>query len=229
MIRAVALDDEPLALEVIRKYCRDIAYIDLVQTFTSQDTAIAYLDHSPVDLIFLDIQMPQKNGIELYTSLTHRTKVIFTTAFSEYAVDGFNLNATDYLLKPYSFDRFLTAIEKAGKALALEHQTKTDQGNLSIRADYKLHHIPYQDILFIEALDDYIKIHLDNQQKIVARHTMKGILKKLPPLLFKRVHRSYIVSLKKINALNKDRIAIQGYTIPMSNTYKKDVLKDFNN
>lgn len=191
MIKAIALDDEELALEVVQAYCDQIDYIDLVQTFTGQDKAVKYLNKFNVDLLFLDIQMPKLNGVDLYKSLKRQTKVIFTTAYGHYAVEGFNVNASDYLLKPFSPERFLTAVEKVKREMELENFSPEENTHLSIRADFKLYNIPFVSILMVEALDDYIQIYLEDGKKIVARFTMKAILQKLPPSQFKRVHRDF--------------------------------------
>ncbi len=226
MIKAVALDDEELALEIIKSHCEQIVFLDLLHCFTEQDKAIRYLNKFDVDLLFLDIQMPKLNGIELYKTLKQKTKVIFTTAHSHYAVEGFNVSASDYLLKPISPDRFLTAVEKVKREIELEKNNPKENTHLSIRADYKLHNIPFDSILFIEALDDYIQLNLEDGTKITARSTMSGILKKLPESNFKRAHRSYIVSLKKIKSIYKDTAKLEGFAIPLSSTYKAEVLKN---
>ncbi|MGJ8738165.1 LytR/AlgR family response regulator transcription factor [Zobellia laminariae] len=228
MIKAIALDDEPLALAVIETYSKTLADIHLAKTFTSQNDALSYLEANDIDLIFLDIEMPKSNGIEFCTGLNKNIKVVFTTAYGQYAVDGFNLNATDYLLKPYSLERFNLSIEKVRKEIELENKAKVQKTHLAIRADYKIHNIPLSDILFIEALDDYIKIHLCNQTKIVARHTMKGILKKLPSQEFQRIHRSYIVALQAIRTLGKDCIELKEHTLPLSPNFKENLLRNFN-
>ncbi|WP_425237276.1 LytR/AlgR family response regulator transcription factor [Ulvibacterium sp.] len=224
MIKAVALDDEELALEVLQAYCGQVDYIDLPHVFTEQAKAIRYLNKFDVDLLFLDIRMPELNGVDLYNSLKQKTKVIFTTAYSQYAVDGFNVDAIDYLLKPFSYERFLIAVQKAKKLLDLELANSTD-GFLSVRADFKLHRVAFDAILMIEALDDYVQIHLDDMTKLVVRQTMKGILQKLPEREFKRVHRSYIVSLRKVKSVYRDTVKIGGFTIPISKTYRDSFLK----
>ncbi|MDC6366948.1 MULTISPECIES: LytR/AlgR family response regulator transcription factor [Flavobacteriaceae] len=225
MIRAVALDDEELALEVLQAYCGQIEYVDLIHVFTEQRKAIRYLNKFDVDLLFLDIRMPELNGLDLYKSLKQDTKVIFTTAYDHYAVEGFNVSAIDYLLKPFSFERFLSAIEKTKKQLDLELADASD-GYLSIRANFKLHRIAFDDIVLIEALDDYIQIHLTNNSKIVARSTMKSILEKLPTLSFIRAHRSYIVPLKKVKSVYKDTLKIGDFIIPLGKSYKDSFLKN---
>jgi len=226
MIRAVALDDEELALDVIQAYCGQIDYLDLVHVFTEQGKAIRYLNKFEVDLLFLDIRMPELNGIDLYKSLKNKTKVIFTTAYDHYAVEGFNVDAIDYLLKPFSFERFLKAVEKAKNLMELELGNADDKTHLSIRADFKLHHVALEDILLIEALDDYIQIHIENGTKIVARNTMKGIMEKLPYPQFIRAHRSYIVPLKKIGTIYKDTAKIGNFTVPIGKSYKAEILKN---
>lgn len=228
MIKAIALDDEPLALEVVQAYCDQIDFLELLHTFTEQDKAIRYLNKFEVDVLFLDIHMPKLNGLDLYKSLKQRTKVIFTTAYSHYAVEGFNVNATDYLLKPFSLKRFLVAVQKAKREIELESDSPAENTHLTFRADFKLHNISFESILLIEAFDDYVKIHLEDGKKIVVRTTMKSILKKLPETEFKRAHRSFIVPLKKIKSIYKDVAQIAGFTIPLSNTYKEEILKNFN-
>ncbi len=154
MIKAVAIDDEPLALQILEALCERIDYIDLQKTFTSQTEAQRYINKFEVDLLFMDIQMPRQNGIDLYKSLKQETKVIFTTAYSEYAVEGFNVRASDYILKPISFERFEEAVAKVKRELALEQNNSETNTHLTIRADYKLYNIPLDSIVFIEALDD---------------------------------------------------------------------------
>ena len=227
MIKAIALDDEPLALEVIKSYAQNIDNLELVYTFTEQDKAVKYLNKFHVDVLFLDIKMPKLNGVDLYKSLKNKTKVIFTTAYSNYAVEGFNVNATDYLLKPFSFNRFLTAVEKVEREISLEKNHPEENTHLVIRADFKLHRIPFDDILLIEALDDYVQIHLEGDTKIVARATMKSMIGKLPATSFARTHRSFIVPIKKIKTIHKDIVEVEHFKVPISATFKADLLKFF--
>jgi len=175
MIKAIAIDDEPLALKIIAHFCDEIDFIQLEKTFTKPSEAIKHLKKFPVDLLFLDIQMPSKNGLDFYKMLEQETMVIFTTAYSEYAVEGFNVNAVDYLLKPFSFERFQIAVQKAQNENNFR-QSVSVQTQLLIRADYKLNKIDFEDILLIEGLDDYVQIHLKDKTKIVARLSMKSIL-----------------------------------------------------
>lgn len=221
MIRAIAIDDEPLALKVIENFCRRVAYIQLEKTFTKTTEAHKHLRKQPVDLIFLDIQMPTQNGMEFYADINQQVMVIFTTAFSEYAVEGFNINATDYLLKPFSFDRFVQATDKAKALYDTRNQIQNTQAQyLFIRADYSLNKILIADIIFIEGLDDYLKIHIQNQKTIVARMTMKSLLEKLPTSEFIRVHRSFIISISKIDKVRSKIIYIANEEIPVSASYE---------
>ncbi|WP_298222022.1 LytTR family DNA-binding domain-containing protein [Flavobacterium sp.] len=221
MITAIAIDDEPLGLKIIAHYCDQIDFISLEKTFTKQSEALKHLKKFPVDLLFLDIQMPSRNGIDFYKMLEHNPMVIFTTAYSEYAVEGFNVNATDYLLKPFSFERFLQAAEKARSVYETKNQVQsTERQYLFIRADYSLHKILIADILFIEGLDDYLKIHIQNQKKIVTRMTMKSILEKLPASEFLRVHRSFIIPISKIEKVRNKIIYIGDEEIPVSGSYE---------
>lgn len=226
MIKAIAIDDEPLGLTIISHFCGNIDFITLEKTFTKQSEAIKYLKNYPVDLIFLDIQMPNQNGIDFYKMLDNDPMVIFTTAYSEYAVEGFNVNATDYLLKPFSEERFIAAVQKARNEFQFRQSTSV-QTHLMIRADYKLYRIEYDDILMIEGLDDYVQIHLSDKTKIVARLSMKGILEKLPEREFIRVHRSYIIPIKKIKAIVNKNIQIEDFVIPIGDTYKEEISKFF--
>jgi DNA-binding LytR/AlgR family response regulator len=219
MIKAIALDDEPPALDILQSFCNKIEYVDLQKTFTKSEEAFKYLKKYPVDLLFLDINMPSISGIDFFKNLPHKTMVIFTTAYSEYAVEGFTLSATDYILKPFSFSRFQQAVEKAFSQWKLQNQDP-EQLYLFIRADYSLIKILFSDILYIEGLDDYVKIHIQNQKTIVARMTLKAILQKLPVPEFIRVHRSFIVPISKIEKVRNRIIYINQEEIPVSASYE---------
>ncbi len=226
MIRAIAIDDEPLALQIISHFCDQVDFVSLEKTFTKQNEALRHLNKYPVDLIFLDIQMPNKNGIDFYKLLESDVMVIFTTAHSEFAVEGFNVNATDYLLKPFSFERFEVAVQKARNEFQFKNNTSA-QTHLMIRADYKLNRIEFENILLIEGLDDYIQIHLKNKSKIVARISMKSILEKLPETKFIRVHRSYIIPINKVKTIQNKVIQIDDFSVPIGETYKDEIAKIF--
>ncbi|WP_448607311.1 LytR/AlgR family response regulator transcription factor [Paenimyroides ceti] len=222
MIKAIAIDDEPLALKIIEHHCSKIESISLEKTFTNQTEAIKYINKFPVDLLFLDIQMPQNSGIDFYKNLNKDLLVIFTTAYDTYAVEGFNVNAIDYIMKPIGFSRFEKAVEKAVQQYKYKTNT-SQQDHLLIRADYKLNKIDFKDILYIEGLDDYIQIYLVNKPKIVARMSMKSVMEKLPEKYFLRIHRSYIVSIPRISAIQNKQIELENKIFPIGETYKNEV------
>jgi DNA-binding LytR/AlgR family response regulator len=234
MIRAIALDDEPPALRVLTHFCGQIDSVDLQKTFLRPDEALAHLHQFPTDLLFLDINMPSVSGIEFHKAIPNQLMVIFTTAYAEYAVEGFTLNAVDYLLKPFTFDRFQQAVDKANEYYKLRHPTEpSKEAYLFIRADYTLHKIALSDILFIEGLDDYLKIHIqDVNRPIVARMTMKAMLQKLQEAdpdseRFIRVHRSYIVPFSRIEHVRNRIITLAGEEIPIGMSYEADFFKRF--
>jgi DNA-binding LytR/AlgR family response regulator len=216
MIQAIAIDDELPALKVIEHFCSQVDFIRLQQTFNQPEKALKYISQLPVDLLFLDINMPAISGLDLYKSIPKKAMVIFTTAYSEYAVEGFNLNAVDYLLKPFTFERFLQAVEKA--QLQMQHQPVAPP--LIFKIDYGLTKVNLTEILFIEGLDDYLKIHLHQQQPLVVRMTMKAILEKLPAHSFIRVHRSFIVPFNRIEQVRNKTILIAGNEIPIGSSYE---------
>lgn len=224
MIKAIAIDDEPLALTIIEHLCKTASNLSLLQTFTDQDEAIDYLSKHSIDILFLDIQMPQKNGIDFYKSLPIEKKpaVIFTTAYQEYAIDGFEVSAIDYLLKPIDQNRFEKAIEKALWWLQKEGVNPLEN-SITIRADYKNNNIILEDIQYIEGLDDYVQIYLENKPKLVARISMKNMIELLPSDYFIRIHRSYIVPIKKIETFDSKQISIQNKIFPIGDTYKEEV------
>jgi DNA-binding LytR/AlgR family response regulator len=227
MIKAIAIDDEPIALKVIENFCTEIETISLEKTFNNAEDGLKYLKKFPADLIFLDIDMPNLNGIDLYKQVKQNTVVIFITSRAEYAVEGFNLNALDYLLKPFSFERFKQAADKAKDYFSVTSNQKPQ--HIFVRADYSLQKINMDDILYIEALDDYLKIHLHQQKTIVARMTMKAMLEKLPPTDFIRVHRSFIVPIKRVESLRNKTLQVADKKIPVGNSYETEVLRYFSN
>ena len=233
MTNAIALDDERPALDVIDAFCSRIDSVDLVKTFTRPGEARLYLETNPVDLIFLDINMPKESGLTFFRSITQQTLVIFTTAYSEFAAESYEVEAVDYLLKPFTFDRFEKAVQRAqAKWQALRQPTgQATQGaepaHLYFRVDFNLVKVPLVDILFIEGLDNYLKIHLCDGQQLVVRLTLKAILDKLPPANFIRVHRSYIVAYDKIQAIRSGMILIGEEEIPIGSRYEKNFFSLF--
>lgn len=223
MIKAIAIDDEPLALQVLDVYCNTLPNLSLEKTFSNLSNAKKYLNKFPVDVIFLDIEMPTTNGINFYKSLNHDVKVVFTTAHDRYAVEGFNVNAVDYLLKPFSLERFLESVNRIEKLMQIDVNNFQENTHLSIRADYKLHRIPLENIVYIEAMDDYVKIYIEGEKTLVARATMKGILQKLPDNLFIRIHKSYIVPITAIKQITTHEVYLGNIQLPIGNSYKNDL------
>lgn len=226
MITAIAIDDEAPALKVIENFCTRTEGIRLERSFLRPDEALDYLQTAPVDLLFLDIHMPSQSGLDLYKTLDTGPLVIFTTAHSEYAVEGFNLNAIDYLLKPFTLERFQQAVTKASQFLSFR-QSPDQSETLLIKADYSLIRIRTGDILFIEAADDYLKIHQENKTPLIARMTMKTLIAMLPPNDFIRTHRSYIVALRRIENVRNRNISIAGRIIPIGNNYEAAFFQHF--
>lgn len=229
MIKAIAVDDEPMALKVIEHFSANIDFIKLEKTFTKPVDALKHLNKFPADLLFLDINMPLLNGIDFYKSLKQNTMVVFTTTSVEHAIEGFNLNAVDYLLKPFTFERFSQAVNKAREFY--NYHTNSDKSQednfFFVRADYSLVKISIPNILYIEALDDYLKIHIQNEKTVVARLTMKGILEKLPSKDFVRVHRSFIVPVSRIKSVRNKMITVENQSIPLGNTYEEEFYRVF--
>lgn len=217
-MKCIAVDDEPLALQVITKYCEKISFLQLEKVFTNTDEAKEYLQHNAVDLIFLDIQMPDINGVQFYKNLTVKPQVIFTTAFKDYAVEGFNVDAIDYLLKPFEYDRFLKATYKAKEYLEFLSSQELQLNSLYVKVNYEMMKINLKDIELIEALDDYIKIYI-KPTPVLTLMTLKSMLDKLPPKEFARIHRSYIVPLSKIEKFSKNKVTVAGKEVPIGSSY----------
>jgi DNA-binding LytR/AlgR family response regulator len=223
MIRAIALDDEEPALEIIDFFCSQIEGIELLKTFTKSAEAKLYLEEYPVDLIFLDINMPAISGIDFFRNIPQEIMVIFTTAFSEFAVEGFELKAIDYLLKPFTLQRFKQASQKAIDLQKFYLQNQ--QPYLYFRIDYGLVKVQITEILYIESLDNYLRIHLLHQKSLIVRMTMKAVLDKLPNDEFIRVHRSFIVAIKHIKFVRNKVITVAEESIPLGNSYEVSFYK----
>lgn len=221
MISCIAIDDEPMALEVIKSFSEKVSGIHLTHCFTQPSLAVKHLKKFPVDLIFLDIQMPDINGIDFYKNLQQEAMVIFTTAFSEYAVEGFNVSAIDYLLKPIQLERFQAACKKAIDYFDyLKSNNSTSKNCLYVRSEYALIKIPFSEILYLETMDDYIRIYRVDDVPVLTLMSMTKILEKLPTNEFIRVHRSYAVSLSKIHSVKGKKIKIENAYIPIGATYQ---------
>ncbi len=227
MLNCVAIDDEPLGLVIIEEFCRKFQFLNLVKTFTDPVEASKHIRKFPVDLLFLDIQMPDINGIEFYKQFGENKLVIFTTAHSQYAVEGFNLNALDYLLKPIELKRFEQAVNKANDFFNYSHSTNQEQQYLFVRAEYSLVKILFSDIEYIETLDDYIKIHLSGRKPVITKMNLKNVMAKRNPNEFVRVHRSYIVPLSKITAVRGKHIRLRDAEIPIGLKFEEDFFKRY--
>ena len=218
MIHCIAIDDEPLALQLVQEYCAKISFLKLEKTFTNTDEAIAFMQSNPVDLLFLDIQIPDITGIQFYKGLSEKPPVIFTTAYKDFAVEGFNVDAVDYLLKPFEYDRFLKACYKAKEYIEFLSSQEVQLNSLFIKVNYEIMKINLKDIDLIEALDDYIKIYI-KPNPVLTLMTLKSIQEKLPPRDFVRIHRSFIIPIAKIEKFSKSKVWIAGKEIPIGSSY----------
>jgi len=225
MIRCIAIDDEPLALRQIADYIKKTPFLELAGQCESALKAIEVLENTPVDLMFVDINMPDLSGMDFVKTLENPPKIVFVTAYSEYALEGFRVDAIDYLLKPISYVDFLKSANKVKSWFDTHHQksdeVRSNKDFLFIKSDYKLLRINFDDIKYIEGMSEYIKIHLTNAKPVMTLLSMKSIEDQLPSERFMRVHRSYIVNLSKISVIERSRIIFDGNVyIPVSDQYK---------
>lgn len=226
MIKCIAVDDEPLALKQIVSYIIKTPFLDLKGEFDNALKVVTFLQENEIDLMFVDINMPDLSGLELVKSQINPPKVIFTTAHSQYAVEGFKVNALDYLLKPIDYDAFLKAANRALEWFSLKGEKTTriesNENFLFIKSEYKVVRINISDIKYIEGMREYIRIHLVNQKPIMTIVSMKKIEDYLPENRFMRVHRSYIVNLEKITTIDRNRIIFDNNVyIPVSEQYNQ--------
>lgn len=233
-IRCAIVDDEPLALGLLESYVRKTPFLELCGRYSSAVQAMKQLADEPVDLLFLDIQMPELNGLEFSRMLPENTRIVFTTAFGQYALDGYRVNALDYLLKPISYSDFMEAVNKAVRWFELNRKAEEDEPPATevrnekdciyVKSDYKLVRIELNSILYIEGLKDYIKIYTENTPRpILSLASMKTMEEKLPSERFIRVHRSFIVQKQKIKVIDKGRIVFGKEYIPVSDSYKQEL------
>jgi DNA-binding LytR/AlgR family response regulator len=218
MIHCIAIDDEPLALQLINEYCGKISFLQLDKVFTNTNEAKSWLSQNKVDLLFLDIQMPDVNGLQFYKSLVEKPLVIFTTAYKDFAVEGFNVDAIDYLLKPFEYDRFLKAVYKSKEYLEFLSSQELQLNSIFVKVNYEIMKINLKDIELIEALDDYIKLYI-KPNPVLTLMTLKSIQERLPLRDFARVHRSFIVPLNKIEKFSKTKLMVAGKEIPIGSSY----------
>lgn len=225
-LKCIVIDDERLARQYIKNYISKIPELELLGDYNSPLKALDLIKSGQVDLMFIDIQMPDITGIEFVRSLDNPPKVIFTTAYQEYALEGFELSATDYLLKPFSFERFFQAANKAISSLTVTQSIKLADDFITIRADRKYYKINFNDIRYIEGQKAYVTFHTD-KKKITALASLKDLEQKLPSNLFLRIHKSYIASKQHIDELEGNMIKVNDKQLPIGNTYKNEILKLF--
>jgi len=222
MISCIIIEDEPLALKRTMEYVEKIRYLDLIHSFDNGFEAIGFLKEHDIDLIFLDIKMDELSGIQLLESLDKRPYVIITTAYSDYALKGYELNVTDYLLKPFTIERFIKAVEKVSDILERKHENNRDF--FFVKTDYKIEKVFFKDVLYIEGMRDYRNIQTDSR-KILTLQTFGDLEKELPDSLFSRVHKSFMVAFNKIDLIERNRIKIKDKMIPIGETYKENFYK----
>ena len=228
-LNCIIIDDEPLACELLASYARKTPFITLRGTYNSAISAMKDIRNTPVDLIFLDIQMPELSGIEFARIIPKETKIIFTTAFDQYALHGYKVNAIDYILKPISYNDFIMSADKALEWFSSLKNKTNDDGNrfIMIKSDYKLIRISLDDILYIEGQKDYVRIYMNNGEKIMSLINLKTLEQHLPEPEFMRTHRSYIVHMDKITVLDRLRIVFGNKHIPISDSYKDNIMAYF--
>lgn len=229
-IRCVAVDDEPLALNVLSGYIEKTPFLELAEKFTNPVKAFNYLSENETDLLFIDIQMPDLSGLEFVSRLKSKPVLIFTTAYSEYAIEGFRSDAVDYLLKPIDYPDFLKAVTKARDLIISRNNTAKVQSSkdfLFIKSEYKTIRINFDDIKYIRGMSEYVKIHLVHGKPIMSLLSLKSLESTLPESMFMRVHKSFIVNLNKIVVIEHNEIVYDdGTVIPVSNQYK-DKFQEF--
>jgi DNA-binding LytR/AlgR family response regulator len=224
-INCLAIDDEPLALDVIEEYVNKVPFLNLTGKFTDPVEATAELHKGSIDLIFLDIQMPDLTGLEFLNTLERKPAVIFTTAYDEYALESYDFNTIDYLLKPISFDRFMKAVNKAQELLS-SGADAAENKFIFIKSDYKIHKIATDDIAYIEGYKDYVRIYTP-EKRFVTRESMKNMEALLSKDQFLRIHRSYIISIDKFSAIEGNMIILGEEKLPIGKSYKEQVMKYF--
>lgn len=225
-LRTIAIDDEPLALQLVSGFIERTPFLELVGAYENPLPAIEKYNENDIDLVFLDIQMPDITGIAFAKMLGSRTKIVFTTAYENYAVDGFRLQAVDYLLKPFGYDDFLQSAQRAKNRIDMEtspgKESEEDSHFLFLKSDYKIRRINFSDILYIEGLKEYVRVFLVNESKpVLSISTLKNIESKLPCNSFMRVHRSFIVNLGHVKTIERSRIQFGKIEIPISDQYKE--------
>ncbi len=227
MLKCIAIDDEPLALELLEDNISKVPFLNLVASCSNPLEAMKVLQHETIDLIFVDIQMPGLTGLQFIKSIAIKPMFILITAYEKYALEGYELSVVDYLVKPVSLDRFIQACNKAWELYQLKNKKGTEESQpyFFINADYSLVKVVFADIIWVEGLKDYLKIHLKSSSKpLVARLTMKAMEEQLPPSMFLRVQKSFIVSKSYITSIRKNSVFINDVEIPVGDNYKDAIL-----
>jgi DNA-binding LytR/AlgR family response regulator len=230
MIQTIAIDDEPLALSLISGYIKQTPFLSCAGEFDNPITAIEFLENHQVDLVFLDIQMPDLIGTDFARYLQNGPKIIFATAYEKFALEGFKLQAVDYLLKPFGYDEFLVSAGKARKLIELERKEETsiesNEDFLFLKSEYKIRRINFDDIIYIEGMKDYVKVYLRTDPKpILSINSLKTLEAKLPAKKFMRMHRSYIVNLNRVETIERFHIVFGKTLIPVGEAYKEQFQK----
>jgi len=225
IITCAIIDDEPLAAGLLESYAKKTPYLDLRGSYSSAITAMKDLRENPVHLIFLDIQMPELSGIEFAKVLPKETKIIFTTAFSQYAIDGYKVNAIDYLIKPISYQDFISSTNKVQEFFDSQRRQATYSRDrfMYVKSEYKLIRVSFDEILYVEGLKDYIRIFLKNGERVMSLMSMKKLEESLPQPEFMRIHRSYIVHMTEARTIDRLRIVFGNEYLPVSDNYKPSV------
>ncbi len=224
ILRCCVIDDEPLAARLINDYIEKTPFLESAGIFGSAQEAIKAVLSGDIDIVFLDIQMPQLNGLEFARLVPKQCKIVFTTAYDRYAIDGFKVNAVDYLLKPVSYTEFLAAATKVLNLIETPTATRNDY--IIVKSEYKLVQIPVNDIIFIEGVRDYVKIYIEGDSSVLTLMNIKSLDQALPRDMFMRVHRSYIVNTSKIRVIERNRIVFGKHYVPVSESYK-DAFADY--
>lgn len=224
-INCLIIDDEPSSQSILKNFIEKIPFLKLsgICNNALEASTVLKLD-ATIDLLFLDINMPTISGLDFYKSIAHPPKVIFTTAYADYALDGFEVNAIDYLLKPFSFERFFSAVNKAADLITSSPTEKAKNKHLIVKVNKTLHKVPLKTIYYLEAMGDYVKVYLKDSF-LLTNSTFSNILKALPEDQFIRVHKSYAIHLEKLNSVSGNKITLDTYSIPIGQTYKSDFLK----
>lgn len=222
MMHTIALDDEPLAIQVLTQFCCRLAFLDLRRTFTQPSHALPYLQQQPVDLLLLDIELPTHSGLEVHRLVPPDTLVIYTTAYADYAVESYTLNAVDYLLKPFSFARFEQAAQKAWQQYQLRQQ-RPPAPYMHFRVGYHWQQVALADLQYVQAEDDYLSLYLVTGERLLVRMTLKTLLARLPAADFVQVHRSFVVALAHLKRVQHRRLYLAEIDLPLGARYEANV------